>query len=108
MPSHTQETEIREELVAKIMDWHYEVCAINFDAEAYAQDATGVIDIVDEFLSSQTKSIREEVEGLLEKIEARENKRMKTAQAYHRPFDASTLADIKVIRDVLSILNKEI
>ena len=36
-----------DEIVSDIMNWHYQVCEINFDVKAYAQDATDVINIVE-------------------------------------------------------------
>jgi len=42
-----------DEVVHKIMDWHYEACSINFGADEYIQDATDVIKIVKEAIKQR-------------------------------------------------------
>jgi hypothetical protein len=50
-----------EEFVNKIMDWHYEVCSINFGADSYCQDATDLIDIVSDLLKAKEKEMEKEL-----------------------------------------------
>jgi len=53
-----------DEVVHKIMDWHYEACSINFGADEYIQDATDVIKIVKEAIKQREQEIIAKVEKI--------------------------------------------
>jgi len=50
-----------ENLVNKIMNWHYEVCSVNFGADGYVQDATDVIKIAKDTLGKQQKEYEDRI-----------------------------------------------